>query len=99
MNVSLQEDGTSKSRRDSRRLKDWNLLPLIAVKLWLIRAFLRHADVVSLVFGQGGELRANFLKVETGDLFVEVLRQNVNTGGVDVLVLPEIKLCERLVRE
>ena len=50
----------------------------VAVAVGLVRAFLRHADVGRLLVGQLGQHRADLLQVQTRDLLVEVLRQDVD---------------------
>lgn len=74
------------------------LRSLIAVVIGLVGAFDGHADVVSLGGTEGCELGTNFIQVEAGDLFIEVLRQNLDfTCFVRVLIFPEIDLGEGLV--
>ena len=65
--------------------------------LGLVRAFDGHADVVSLLFGELGQLAADLLQVQAGDFLVELLRKDVNAGLVFLDVLPELDLGEDLV--
>src|SRR6187402_1131976 len=65
----------------------------------LVRAFHRHADVVGLVLGQYGELHTDLGEVQASDFLVELLRQAVHRLLVGVLVLPQVDLGQRLVRE
>src|SRR3954454_8903004 len=51
---------------------------LIPIVLGLVRPLDRHADVGRLLRGQLGELRAEGVEVQPGDLLVEVLRQDVH---------------------
>jgi hypothetical protein len=50
----------------------------VAVVLRLVRAVDRDADVLGLLRGQLGELGAELVEVQPGDLFVEVLGQHVD---------------------
>src|SRR5690606_33220300 len=68
----------------------------IAIQLGLVGALDGHADVVRLLVGQLGQLRADLVEVEAGDFLVELLGQDVDAGLVDVLVLPEVDLGEGL---
>ena len=67
--------------------------------LRLVRAFDRHAEVVGLILGELGQLRADLLEMQAGDFLVELLGQPIDADGVRVPVLPEIDLRERLVGE
>ena len=60
--------------------------------LWLVWAFEGHAEVFGLVFGELGELHANFFQVEARDFFVELFGQTLVVWLVGVLVLPEVEL-------
>ena len=71
----------------------------VAVVVRLVRAFDRHADVVSLFFGEHGELHADLLQVQAGDFFVELLREAVDSVLALVLVRSQVELGEALVRE
>src|SRR5580658_1561988 len=67
--------------------------------LGLVGAIDRNAEVVCLLLRECRELHADLLEVKARDLFVELLRQDVDAGLVGVLVGPQIKLRERLVGE
>jgi len=67
--------------------------------LRLVGAVLRHSDVVGLIRSELRELGSDLVEVEAGHLLVELLRKDVDTHGVVVLVLPEVDLGERLVGE
>merc|ERR1711990_1299734 len=80
---------------------------LIAVRLGLVRALDRHADVVGLLGRELRELDAERREVQRRDLLVEDFGERVHlvlaraAGEVlaRVLLLPELELRERLVRE
>ena len=72
---------------------------LVAVVVGLVRAVDRDAEILALLRGEAGELHADLLEVQTGDFFVELLRQNVNTRLVFVFTSPEVELREDLVAE
>src|SRR6185437_1919588 len=75
------------------------VLFLVAVVLGLVGAFDSNAEVVCLLLRELRELHADLLEVKARDLFVELLRQDVDAGLVGVLVGPEVELRERLVGE
>ena len=55
----------------------------------LVRAILRHTDIVGLCSGELRELGTDFFEVETSNFFVEVLRQHGDLASfVGILVLP-----------
>merc|ERR1719487_490553 len=75
---------------------------LVAVRVRLVRTAHRHVDVIGLLLGEDGQLSAERAEMKTGDLLVELLRQQVNLVGLvlaGVALLPELKLRESLVRE
>jgi hypothetical protein len=51
---------------------------LVAVSRRLVRTGLLDSDVLRLVVGEDGQLRAELVQVETSDLLIEVLRENVH---------------------
>ncbi len=61
---------------------------LVAIVLRLVRAVLRHADIVGLLIGQLRNLRADALKMQPRDLLVKVFGEHVNLAIVLVGVLP-----------
>ena len=70
---------------------------LIAVVVGLVGTLLRHANVAGLLGREHGELRAELLQVQAGDLLVELLGQRVDA---DLVVLgPERELRKGLVGE
>src|SRR5215204_3260704 len=71
----------------------------VPVVIRLVRAFDWHPEVARLIFGQRRELRTDLLQMETGDLLIEVLGQTIHGHRIRVLVLPQIKLGERLIGE
>ena len=95
-------DGSSRKDKGAvaRALRNSQLSNrLVAVVFWLVGAFHGNAEVVGLFFAELGELHADFLEVEAGDFFVELLRQAIDVRFVGVFVLPEVELSESLVRE
>ena len=50
----------------------------IAVGVCFVRTCLIHTDVIGLFLAHFGQHCADFLEVQTGHFFVEVLWQNVN---------------------
>ena len=67
----------------------------------LVGAALVDADVLCLVVGQHGQLGAELVQVESGDLLVEVLGEHVDLLGVAPrgLLVPELELRDHLVGE
>src|SRR5688500_4814840 len=72
---------------------------LVAVMVGLVRAVDRDAQVGGLLGLELGELRAERVQVQAGDLLVEVLRQDVDLLGVLVVLGEQLDLGDRLVRE
>ena len=61
----------------------------------------RDTEVVGLFLRQHGQLDAELFEVQSGHLFVELLGQHVDLGlvGIGVAIVPELQLCQHLVRE
>merc|ERR1712124_6662 len=75
---------------------------LVTVGIRLVRALLRHTDVVRLLLAQGREHGAESGEVQSGDLLVQLLRQKVDIALVALVVLPiikDVKLAEDLIGE
>jgi len=62
--------------------------------LGLVGSVNRHAEILGLLFGQGRELDADFFEMQTGDFFVEFLREDVNARLVFIFAGPEVELRE-----
>src|SRR3954471_12517006 len=71
----------------------------VAVAVGLERAFDRHPDVVGLLLAEGGQLHAESVEVEAGDLLVEVLRQDVDPDRVVIGLGEQLDLGDGLVGE
>ena len=69
----------------------------VSVILRFVRAFNRHAKVVSLLRGERGELDADLFKMQPRYFFIELLGQHVDANFVGVLVGPQIELRQGLV--
>merc|ERR1712048_606535 len=72
----------------------------ITVGVWLERSLWFYSDIVSLLLGQQGQLRAQRRKVQAGHLFIEVFREQVDLILVSFVLLPicqEIQLPQYLV--
>lgn len=54
------------------------LIRSISVVVRLERAARRYTDIGSLFFGKNRQFRAELVEMQTGDFFVQVLRQDVN---------------------
>lgn len=65
----------------------------------LVGAIDREPEVIGLDFREGRELHADLRKMGTGDLLVELLRQDVHAEGELLRSRPERDLGEDLVRE
>ena len=52
----------------------------------LKRPFSGNTDIVGLVFGKGGQIDPNSFQMQTGNLLIEVFRQDVDL--VFVLITP-----------
>jgi len=75
---------------------------LITVGVRLVRTIDRDANVLGLFGRKNSELGTEGTKVETGNLFVQILGENVDlSGGVlaSLSLVPEFQLCEDLVGE
>src|ERR1041385_3171689 len=70
---------------------------LVTIVLGFVGPFDGHAKVIGLLLRQLGQLHTDFFQVQAGDFFVELLRQTINADFVNVFILPEIELRERLV--
>ena len=67
--------------------------------LRLERSFRGHADVVRLVFIELSQLHADAAQVQTCDLFIQVLRQDVNVVLIVLAFGPKFDLRQNLVGE
>jgi hypothetical protein len=67
--------------------------------IWLEWAIFGDAQVASLVVAQFGQLDVQVLQVRGGNLFVELLWQNVNTNRVLTMLGPQLDLSQHLVGE
>ena len=65
----------------------------------LERTVLRHADIGRLLVGQLGQLHADLVEMQRGDLLVEMLRQRIDLLLVLALLGPQFDLRQRLVGE
>src|SRR5215210_2723742 len=72
---------------------------LVAVMVGLVGPLDREAEVGGLLGAQLGELGAERVEVQPGDLLVEVLGQHVDLLGVLVVLRVQLDLGDRLVRE
>src|SRR5215210_3913670 len=72
---------------------------LVAVMVGLVGPLDREAEVGGLLGAQLGELGAERVEVQPGDLLVEVLGQHVDLLGVLVGLRVQLDLGDRLVRE
>merc|ERR1712056_25881 len=98
----------SNAANDQRRLKTARVKSRqtqhvsITVGVRLERSLWFYSNIVSLLLGQQGQLRAQRRKVQAGDFFIEVLRKQVNLVLVSFVLLPicqEIQLSQYLVGE
>ena len=71
----------------------------VPVVLRLVGTFLRNADVIGLFVSQLSDPRADSAKMQPRDLFVKMLRQNIDFVAVIIAVLPKLDLCEHLIGE
>merc|ERR1712078_63820 len=75
-------------------------LQLVPVSVWLERALDFHTNVVSLLLGECGELGAKRRQVQSCDLLIELLWQQVHLIFVALVLLPvlqKVQLAENLV--
>ena len=74
---------------------------LISVSIRLVRAFDWDADVVGLLLAQYGELSAKVRQMQLGNLFIQMLREEVHIVLVfaGITLLPELELGDGLVGE
>merc|ERR1712056_66782 len=98
----------SNAANDQRRLKTAHVKSRqthdvsITVGVWLERTLWFYSNIVSLLFGQRSQLRAQRRKVQAGDLFIEVFREQVDLILISLVLLPirkEIQLSQYLVRK
>src|SRR6516164_409023 len=71
----------------------------VAIVLRLERTFRAHAEIVRLLLRELRQLDAELAEVKLRDLLVELLRQRVDLLLVLLVVLPQLDLRDRLVRE
>src|SRR3984957_5483101 len=97
--------GRSSSGR-SRRLTPSNWcadlvrwIYLIPILIGLVRPADRDADIARLLVGQLGQLHADLVEMQPGDLFVEMLGQRVDLLLVLAGIAPQLDLRQRLVGE
>src|SRR3954463_5400882 len=81
------------------RLRDSPIPRSVPVVLRLVRSLGRHADVGGLLGRELRQLHAKVIEMEPRDLFVEVLRQDVDLLLVLVVVLVQLQLRDHLVGE
>ena len=62
---------------------------LIAIVVWLVGAFLLHANIGSLLIRELGEDCIKVSELQAGHLFIEMLGQNVYAYWVAVMVSEE----------
>merc|ERR1711865_1114770 len=77
-------------------------LQLVPVSVWLERALHFHTNVVSLLLGECGELGTERRQVESCNLLVQVLWQQINIIFVALVLLPvlqKVQLTKDLVGE
>lgn len=67
--------------------------------LWLIWTVDWNAYVISLFLRQAGELDPQFFEVQPCDLFIQFLRQAVDTNWPRPSVRPQVHLGQALVRK
>ena len=60
---------------------------LISICIRLERAFDLDTDIVGLFLGEGGQLDSNLAQMQTGDLFVQMLRQVIDPHFIVVLLI------------
>src|SRR6266508_5644180 len=72
---------------------------LIPVMLGLVRPFKRDAQIIGLLFGQFGQLHADFFQMQSRHFFIQLFRQTVNANFVAVFVRPKIELRKDLIGE
>src|SRR4051794_20046631 len=93
--------GGKNSKLTGTVLWETELMPAsVAVRVGLVGAVLRHADVRGLLVAELGQLGVQRLQLQPRDLLVEVLRQHVHLAElVVVAVREELDLRDGLVRE
>ena len=64
-----------------------------------VRTFWCNAKILGLLRCQTSELNANLFQMKTCNLFVQLLRQRIDTDLVDIAIFPEVDLRKRLIRE
>src|SRR3954453_22228859 len=92
----------NRSRMEPRtgiRPRAQSMRSLVAIVVRLVGPLDRHADVGGLLGAQLGQLRAERVEVQPGDLLVEVLGQHVDLVLVGVVLREQLDLGDRLVRE
>src|SRR5689334_24805184 len=89
------------SVRPGSATSEWEVFAmcLVPVVLGLVGAVDRNAEVGRLVLGQLGEVHAERVEVQPRDLLVELLREHVHLLLVLVVLVEELDLGDRLVRE
>merc|ERR1719401_3203736 len=77
-------------------------LQLVSVSVWLKRALDFHPNVVSLLLGECGELGAERRQVQSSNLLVQLLWQQIHVILVALVLLPvlqKVQLAKDLVGE
>src|SRR5215207_1629629 len=97
--VSISARAASSSTTRMRARPTWSgcVNGSVAVVVGLERALDGHAQVVGLLLAQGGQLDAEGVQVQPGDLLVQVLRQHVDADRVVLDLGEDLDLREDLV--
>ena len=75
-----------------------NAVPrLVAVVFRFVGTFNRHADIVSLLRLQLGELYADFLQMQARDLLIQMFRQDVDLIVIFIPFGPKFDLRQDLI--
>merc|ERR1719401_2226060 len=98
----MKHSGPEKKLYTERAYTKKHALQLVPVSVWLERALDFHTDVVSLLLGECGELGTERRQVQSSDLLVQLLWQQINIICVAFVLLPvlqQVQLAKDLVGE
>merc|ERR1719401_191410 len=98
----MKHSGPEKKLYTERAYTKKHALQLVPVSVWLERALDFHTNVVSLLLGECGELGTERRQVQSRNLLVQLLWQQINIILVALVLLPvlqKVQLTENLVGE
>ena len=62
--------------------------------VWTIN---RNSKIIRLLLSKGCQFNTQLLKMQTGNLFVEMFRETINVDLIFIAVFPQVNLSEGLI--